>query len=174
MIIGITGKMGSGKTLFMTYLAYVLSKEQNIISNYRLNFPHKIIKRSDILNYAQSKTQLKDCLLILDELQTIMDCRTSFKNKIATYFMLQTRKRNVDMAWTSQQFWNVEKRIRENTDLVFTCNPIREGKTLKKIMIDISRYEGRDTFYYLKTISLNNPEEYYKLYDSYEIVDFSE
>lgn len=178
MIIGITGKIGSGKTLLASYLANEGHKDgQTIISNYRLKIPHQLITLPDIEDYANKHSSLKKCMLILDEAQTILDCRQSIKNRIMSYFILQTRKRDVDIVFTSQQFWNVEKRLRENTDYVLVCSAIRSkenNKILLAVNVEINEYEGRDTFNYRGNFMIRDPASVFKLYDTYEIVDFSE
>jgi ABC-type uncharacterized transport system ATPase subunit len=176
MIVGIIGKMGSGKTLTMTLLAYIMQQSgKNIRTNFNINFPHQIMTKADITNYGKGQGQeIQNTVLCLDEVQTILDCRTSNKNRVMTYFILQTRKRGVDILYTSQQFFNVEKRLRENTNILLECTPVKkEGtKTLEYIHIDVIEYHGREIFSPIKTINLKVSDKIYKLYDTYQIINY--
>jgi hypothetical protein len=179
MIIAITGRMGSGKTLLLSYLAKCnFDRGLDIVSNYRLTFPHKIITKKDIIGYTKGKGELSNCAVLIDECQIMLDCRSHHKNQIVSYWLLQSRKRSVSIYYTTQQFFNVEKRLRENTDYIIECQPLRdpsgdkEGKDrLKAIRFTISRYEGRNTFTPMKTGILPNPGKYYALYNTYQIID---
>jgi energy-coupling factor transporter ATP-binding protein EcfA2 len=176
MIIGITGAKGSGKTLVMTMMAAILEKEgKKILSNYRLKIPHTLISQDIIKNYSDKDTPLHDCVLLLDEIHILMDCRTSFKNTIITYFLLQSRKRDVDIYWTSQNFGQPEKRLRENTDYIIECDGHydREHKNLLYVVIKIIKYYGKNQFREISTKLVRNPERFYCLYNTYEIIDFN-
>jgi len=175
MIIAFCGKMGSGKTLSMTYFARMMQERgRDIISNYTLNFKHRLISKKEIQEYGKTKgASLKDVMMLIDEAQTMLDCRQHQKNRIITYFILQTRKRGCDLAYTSQQFANVEKRLRENTDLIFECNPVKNKKgELEYIQLTHFNYHGRDTFSANAVTYLKVTPELFKLYDSYEIIDY--
>ena len=127
MIIGIIGGMGSGKTLVMTKLLNDEHKEKKLIyTNYDLNFPHKIISQDDILNYSDSKTELFRCAIGLDEIYLYIDSRQSGtkRNRIYSYFMLQTNKRDVNLYYTAQNWHTVEKRFRDNTSCIYSVVPM--------------------------------------------------
>lgn len=177
MIIAIVGSIGSGKTLMMTYLLSQYHKKgMDIITNYRLKIPHKLVNREIIKNYADANTPLKDCVLGLDEAQILLDCRTSYKNILISYFILQTRKRKVLCLYTTQNFLNVEKRLREQTDYILQCTPVYEKvngeKRLLAVKILITQYYGHDRYKDLRRLVFRHPERIYPLYDTYEIVDF--
>lgn len=177
MIIAFTGKMGSGKTLSMTFLAKIMSEEgRSIISNYRLKFEHRLISKKEIQEYGATKGKsLLNCVMLIDEAQTMLDCRQHQKNRIISYFILQTRKRGVDLFYTSQQFWNVEKRLRENSDLIFECTPIKDANNeLKYIQLVGFNYHGRDTFSPASQFHIKVTPKLYELYDSYEIIDYDQ
>lgn len=184
MIIGIVGRMGSGKTLLMTYLSYkAFMSGQAIFSNYRLTYPHKIITKKDILSYAEKKSSLENCVLLIDECQIMLDCRNFQKNSMITFFLLQTRKRGVDLIYTTQQFFNVDKRLRENTDYIIECQPLKSKRKpgqddkadrLKGIKFSISQYDGRNCFTLLKSGILPKPQDIYKLYNTYQIIDINQ
>lgn len=182
MIIAIVGRMGSGKTLLMSFLAKCQhDRGVDIVTNYRLTFPHRIITKKDIISYTQGQGQLEDCALLIDEAQIMLDCRSHHKNQIISYFLLQSRKRSVHIYYSTQQFFNVEKRLRENTDYIIQCEAIKSPSEndkskdrLKGIKFEISRYEGRNTFTPIRTGVLPRPGRYYALYNTYQIIDINQ
>jgi len=182
MIIGIIGKMGSGKTLTMVYLAYAIAQSgKRLKTNFNVSFEHTKITKQDIINYGKGiREDISDTLICLDEVQTLLDCRTSNKNRVVTYFILMTRKSGIDMMYTSQQFFNVEKRLRENTDLILECHPVydakrQEGKKiLRYIDVSVIDYHGRDTFRLIRKFKITPCQDLYKLYDTYQIINYDD
>jgi len=127
VINGIIGGMGSGKTLVMTKLLYdECQAKKNVFTNYDLNFKHEIISQDDILNYSDSKTELFNCAIGLDEIYLYIDSRQSGtkRNRIYSYFMLQTNKRDVNLYYTAQNWHTVEKRFRDNTACIYSVVPM--------------------------------------------------
>jgi hypothetical protein len=123
MIISINGALGSGKTLMLTYLAYSYYKAgYAIYSNYHLNFKYEPINVKESFDYS-------NCFIAFDELHTYFDSRQSTKksNRIFSYFILQTRKRNVVLGYTAQLHGSVDKRIRAVEDFNVFCEKKPDG-----------------------------------------------
>lgn len=103
MIVLITGGLGSGKTCMLTrYGKIAFSEGKNMYSNYHLvNMPYK---KLDIVDMFFNEPDLKDVMILGDEIYTFMDCRMSGakRNRLQSYFIAQTRKRNVDLYGTAQ------------------------------------------------------------------------
>lgn len=136
MIITLEGVMGSGKTTTAAALAYVESQTtgRKVISNVHLNFPFTHFDIQFFLEHLADET-LEDCILILDEAYLYLDARTSAGklNKLFTYFMVQTRKRGVDLYVCTHHIDIVDKRLRRAVDIRGVCryfeeNPCRECK----------------------------------------------
>jgi nanoRNase/pAp phosphatase (c-di-AMP/oligoRNAs hydrolase) len=70
-----------------------------------------------------NKEQLQDAVLCIDEVHVWLDSRSSMqkKNKAITYFILQTRKRNVRLLVTTQHLGQTDKRLRDTTDILVFC-----------------------------------------------------
>jgi hypothetical protein len=174
--------MGSGKTLTMVWLAQVIQQSgKRLKTNFDVSFPHTKISKQDIINYGKGiREDIRDTLICLDEVQTLLDCRTSNKNRVVTYFILMTRKSGIDLIYTSQQFFNVEKRLRENTDIILECHPVylpkRENgkKILKYIDVSVIDYHGRETFRLIRKFKITPCEALYKLYDTYQIINYDD
>ncbi|MEM3871861.1 MAG: AAA family ATPase [Nitrososphaeria archaeon] len=169
MIIGICGKMGSGKTLFATALAYASYKSgEKIYSNYNLNFPHEIINLDTML-----KMELQNATVVIDEIYIFMESRRSSSdiNLILSYFIFQTRKRGVNLIYTAQKYSSVDIRLRELTDYVALAEKEKDNNifhytiykldTLAHPEQVINLKIGEQAFNFLKT-----------LYKTDEIIDF--
>lgn len=105
----------------MTYEAYkYYLRGHTVYSNYKLNFPYVPLTFGKLQKMIENREELQDAVLVLDELYIHIDSRNSMKkrNKIMSYFILQTRKRNVRLLYTTQHLAQVEKRLRDTTDII--------------------------------------------------------
>lgn len=137
MIAGIIGKLGRGKTLLMSILAYLtfkkgsfyvrqlifpeifsLSNSQIIYSNYYLKFPFKPIHDAEALE------NMHEGSAFLDEFWLWVDSRMSMSSRNASInnMALTSRKRSLDIFYTSQSWGKIDKRIRQITDVLLVPN----------------------------------------------------
>ena len=121
LVVGIKGLKASGKTLLLTWLLfreYLLGKM--IYVNYKVFFPHKII---DVQKMVTLNIELQNAVIGIDELHMVCDSRRSGKkqNILMSYFILQSRHRSVNFYYTTQFDGQVDKRIRDNTDINMVC-----------------------------------------------------
>ena len=126
MIIVLEGPMGSGKTLSATAFAIIDKVElgRNIICNYHLqNIDYKYFSYEQFVEWMKNTTELNDTSVILDEAYLFADSRMSQSGltKLFSYFALQTRKRGVDLYITTQQFRNIDIRLRMNANVRGIC-----------------------------------------------------
>lgn len=169
MIYGFIGDIGQGKTLSMIRIAYTLYKQgHKIYSNIKLNFPFEYFTLSDIIKYAENDKTFKNAVFIIDEAHIFIDSRNSMskKNLIISYFILQTRKKDVTLLYTTQYFHQIDKRLRASTNAIIECyykninnNPI--ALNIINIMKNNNIIIKKDIF---------NPKPYFKLYNTYEVV----
>lgn len=121
MIVGFIGSKGSGKTLTMMKYAYKKQRKgYKIYSNMSgLSFPHELVTIEDIKAYTSSSKQFHKCIFLIDEIHVWIDSRSAGKgrNRIFSYFVTQTRKKNVDLYYTTQFPRQTDIRIRMNTDM---------------------------------------------------------
>jgi len=111
MIVMITGDLGSGKTCMLTRYGCKASMVKDLCSNYHYNnVPYD---KFDMVDLYVNKPDLKNFMICADELYTFMDCRTSMskRNRLESYFVLQTRKKNVDLYFTAQYSELVDSRL---------------------------------------------------------------
>jgi len=162
MVIGIIGRMGSGKTLNMTKWGLLFSE----LTKKRPYFNYHVKGGIFFKNYHDI-THVHHAIICYDEISTEHDSRNyEAKGQIKfTHWFLQNRKRGNDFLYTTQRFNTVEKRIRENTDILILC---KEKGRIERI-IDIQ--DGEDRATELATLINEKTELYWHKYDTNEIID---
>ena len=99
------GDLGSAKTTLCTrylILTKKLHPEKKIYCNYTLyNYPFELLDLMDLYLNHQNE---KNIIVVADELYTMMDSRvaTSYRNRIESYFVAMTRKKDADFFVTMQ------------------------------------------------------------------------
>ena len=125
MIIGIIGcfqerwqtnPLGNGKTMTMTWLGYCDYLEgREVVSNYKTTFTEEK-NVEDMVNLFNT-TDLQNISFLIDELHVVFDSlgHKQGKMRLITNMITQTRKRKVDLYYTTQRYMNVHKRLRDMT-----------------------------------------------------------
>lgn len=172
MIVGIEGGLGAGKTALMSILLKTdFERGFQVLANYWLNFKHKEL---DILNLLDKKANLKDVSIGIDEITVFMDCRTSGSklNRIISYFILQSRKRNVTLYYTTQDFNMVDLRLIKHTHIQVFCNNLfdENGQQLdaikKYVVLDLRNPRNPVTNSFYLDIS-----PIFSFYDTDEVIN---
>ena len=122
MLIGIEGGLGSGKSAIMVKYLNVDKHKYNkhIMCNIGLEgMEYEPIDVYKLLEYEEGNTSLYDITLGIDELTVFADCRTSMskRNRVLSYLVLQSRKRNVDVYYTTQDLQMIDFRIVDHTPI---------------------------------------------------------
>jgi hypothetical protein len=160
MIVAFIGLLGQGKTLAMTTFAKELHDTQGrkVMSNYKVRFGEPV-NPIDLIGF-----EIEDCVLLLDEAYTLLDSRyNSQAARHIGYFLKQTRKRSVDVYYTSQRFKDVDIRLRQITDRVVVCFKYPDQGFLYVITesgVEISRV----------WLEWEKAETIFPLYDTTEII----
>ena len=143
MIICFIGGIGSGKTLSAVAYARAHKKGKTVYSNIPLKFKHKIITAQYLNDWSKDKKQFNNVIMLLDEGYLLFDSRRSQRKKSIenTHFILQSRKKNVDILITAQSFRQLDVRVRDNVYYVIECKFLKDIKGLdyvvnKKYVID--------------------------------------
>ena len=171
MIIMYKGRRGAGKTLTMVKDA--LSFYDNgwtIYSNFDISIPYKKISNEDIINLPNNKG-IRDCVLMIDEIQTIIDSRRSMKsdNLNFSYFIQQIRKRNIILLCTTQFTRTTDLRLREHVDIIVKPKINLNYPIVEAQYFDITSEE--DLGFIESRIIIFNPALVWGLYDTNEIKD---
>jgi hypothetical protein len=156
-----------GDTIFTNLGLKFSAKNKNI---------HELDKKF-FENYAESKFDIRNALILIDEAHVFVDSRNAMtkKNKLFSKFITQSRKRSVDLLYTTQdknpEFFlasgQVELRLRKMTDYIVFCESIKVDDEMYIIQKWCDSYGCliKEPISYLAS-------PFYPLYDTDEIIDF--
>ena len=156
MLFGITGHLGSGKTLALTWMAIQQWIEgRDIYSNYNLKIPHYYVRNTNFIDNMRDGFACMDELWLWADSYKFMTKKTQFVNKV----LAKSRKRGFDIGYTTQTPKQVAKRIREITDYwVFPDLNKAETKCRLKF-IDMEGTETYRTFATAPIFAMYNTNE---------------
>jgi len=160
MLTVIIGNLGSGKTLFLTYLATKMP-DRTIYSNFNINLPNvKPLKADKLLNVPD------DIELFLDEGYTWLESRVSSSqfNRYLTYLLYQSRKRSNNFYITLQDFSTMDKRFRRQTDLLIIAQ--KSALAFKYLFIDYTSFKT-----YKYKLPFHEAQKLFSLYDTTEVIE---
>lgn len=127
MIITFEGIQGSGKSTAAVAFAHEEHEVNGlkVISNIHLNFDYQKFSLEWFMEHLGDH-EMEDCVLLLDEMYQIADSRSagSRLNKLFSYFMVQTRKRRVDVYFCTHHLDHVDLRLRRAADIRNSCRYI--------------------------------------------------
>ncbi len=122
-LTGIIGGMRKGKTLLAVIMCYeTYLKHRQVKSNLSLHFPHvsksprtKRFTLMELIRFMDKESVWQNLTVLWDEIYLNLEARLSASqelNRIASYFIFQSGKRDIDVIWTSQRFGNPDNRLR--------------------------------------------------------------
>ena len=165
-VIGIIGDKGAGKSVLLAYMLYIDHLQgRNIVSNFSLNFPH--IQKT-FRELSKMPKFLQNATVGYDEFHIAVDSRrsTSNSNIEFTTFLTQLRKRGCILIYTTQLFTTMDKRVRDQTDIIISPIDNKEGVFIYQVM-------DRVTGEVLKILRLDmNPVFKANLYNTNEVILF--
>lgn len=174
MIIGIVGDMGSGKTLLMTALLMNDAKEGNkLYTNYNLLKNETTKLRLHEIKKLFTLELINKVSFGCDEMHIFMDSRSGARNRVISYWILQTRKRGIDLFYTTQYFHQIDRRLRDATLYKIECTNYGTAKEpdlsfeLKK-RIDV---DSQEEWIHIKDFKINNIKKYYECFNTNEIIN---
>jgi len=163
LIVGVQGGLGSGKTLLIArYLVKDAFRGRSVFSNFQLNGID--FEPLDIRKLLNDEVDLQDVSVGIDEFTVFADCRTSMSNTMITYFILQTRKRNVCLYYTTQDFGMLDKRIIRHTHLFVTAEKCKDDRFRVYTVIDARDRDARPSLFALRI------EPWFKFFDTNQII----
>ena len=167
----VLGERGSGKTLFMTYLAYHYAKQgKKIVANYHLfGIPYTYMKVREI---AEMKLTIKDSIVFIDEGQEGADSYSFLRKSTQklTKFATQIRKLKITMYYSTQVFGQIAKRLRDQTNYIIQMQEMGiQGISRASVFNYRQGYEDD-----LIRKFVFDGREYFKFYDTEEIIDESD
>ena len=169
MLVPILGDIGTGKTLLATIIASL--SQRDVYANYPMNIPqYHALEVTDILEIAWEAD------FIIDEAYAWLESRGSAGddiNKVLSYILFQSRKRNVNFYLTAQLYGTVDCRFRQESDLYILCDATYRFDELLGYIPIVFKYNIVDKRGRQRRFELL-PEvaaEYYPLYDTMGIVE---
>lgn len=135
-----SGKFGSGKTAFISFMATQTAAGNHVPlwSNYNLRGATPIRTYDDL--YA-----CEDGVIALSELQIICDSRDMKKAKLFIEWFLQCRKSGCEIYFDTQALHQVDKRVRDNSDIYFELRKL--GASFSGVEVwDLSTLQMVNTF----------------------------
>jgi len=123
-INAVVGDFGSGKTLFLTYLANMNVGHRKIFANYTLyDIEYTPMAIEDVATFPP---EVNNAIVLWDEGHIGAGAYDVFKKdvqKIAV-FISQVRKRNLVIFWSSQIFTKPAKPLRDHTRYMYECHSV--------------------------------------------------
>jgi hypothetical protein len=138
MIYAVIGRIGYGKTAYLTYrLLQHTNNGEIVYSNYKIK--HSNAKPLNI-NHLDEVFKLERTAIALDEAGQYFDARrsTAKTNLLFSYLLNQSRKRKMDIFLAAQRFKDYDIRLRVNYQILVYVYPMKvtpKGK-LRRARID--------------------------------------
>lgn len=183
MLVGIEGGLGTGKTIqLVRYLAKDSHAGHDIYANFGLNkIKYNPIDIKELLEFEKENINFTNATIGIDEITVFVDCRTSSSrsNRIFSYFVLQSRKRNVNVYYTTQSCSMLDKRLVEHTHIIILCDfhyqeVVDENDVIHKIPMDNWRHytilDFRNPRDIKRTAFSMDITKFYPYYDTDEII----
>jgi len=142
MILLYKGRRGAGKTLTMVKDGYrFYLNGYRVLRNFKAKFG-EYISNEEVLK-LDKKSNVKDCVLMIDEVQIFFDSRRSMSkgNLKFSNFVQQTRKRNIHLLITTQYSNTIDLRLRQHLDFIAFPKFVKDYNVCEVIYEDISAFE---------------------------------
>jgi hypothetical protein len=140
------------------------------MANFGLNFPHE---KLDVTSLMESGNELRNVSVGIDEATVFLDCRRSSSkmNRSLSYWILQTRKRDVTLYFTTQDFGMIDFRLMNHTHIQILADIMydKDGNEIP----DVRKYrifDLRNPHRIIKKDFVMDLRPYYRLYDTNEII----
>lgn len=144
MLVGYTGRRGAGKTLTMVKdIVKFYNNGWKIYSNIEIKGVPTTILTSEEIAFIDKDSSIKNCVLVIDEIQVIFDSRRSGSkaNKNFSNFIQQIRKRNIILLYTTQYAGTTDLRIRQHTDIIVRPRYNKNFEICDVVYFDITASE---------------------------------
>ena len=113
--------------------------------------------------------ELYNATIGIDEITVMMDCRVSSSkhNLLMGYLVLQSRKRDIDIYYTTQSLDLVDyKRLVKYTNYIVSCSKFENDE-----LDNYRRYDFFDVYNEKMTSKVMDIRPYYKYYDTNQIIE---
>ena len=184
---------GSGKTLTLTFLQYLdYCKGRRILSNVKYNFPYEQLNVAQVIEDLDNGLQekYKDVSIGIDEFHLFMPSGQTAGNaedkRMLVNFMLQTRKLDIDVYFTTHRAGMVDFRIRPQVEMVLMVFKHHTKDTESTVAGEHCTFDNCKEEHYIEVRNVTefeyafskdpvylNPNVVGKLYPTNQILDIS-
>lgn len=163
MLTDIYGDLGSGKTLFMTYVAWK-NPDIPVISDFKLNLPNYLPLEIDEL----LTLKCREAIVLFDEFDVYMNNRRAMSNLniFLNNAIKQSRKRGLDILGSSQLFDSIDFKFSRLCKLSI----VALGSNYKKFYYDLIYHSVFGNRIVNLCINITDMEKLYDKYDTEEAV----
>lgn len=175
MIYFYKGAKGKGKTLTLVKDALMFKKDgYTVYSNMKSIKFAKYLPNEEILKINKN-TKLDNCVLIIDEIQTLFNARRSSRkeNVDFSHFLQQIRKRKIELLATAQYSNTVDLIFRQHVDYIINPSFDKELLVCKVVYTDLNSIEDDINGMQgepIRTTVVFDAREIFGLYDTEELV----
>lgn len=172
MICIYLGRRGAGKTATMVKDAYIeYMRGRRVITNMESLSFGEYMTNEDIKGLNKD-SQIYNAVILIDELQIFFDSRRSMKkgNVDFSYFVQQTRKRNIDILGTTQFSNTVEKRLRDHTDITVRPKYLEKYNLIEVTYYDETSLEDAGVIEPEYRTVVYNPEQIFNMYSTENLI----
>jgi hypothetical protein len=162
MLIVIEGDPGSGKTLFLTMIAYLTKIE--VVSNFTLKMDKRIIP-FDLTDFLNARYESE--VVLIDESYILNESRNSQStiNKLSSYILFQSRKKDTLLFLSAQLLISLDIRYRYLTDVLIKAEKTLNGFRYSVFILHKKRLYMKHIF-----ISFEKAQQFYAMFDTNETI----
>lgn len=177
MLIGIVGKLGSGKTLLLVYIMSIAKRNNYfVVSNFKCTYADLVLSAEEMILKMEDFAKTHDKILFsIDELGGVMKATDflSSANTIMCDIAMKSRKLKTEIIYSSQDIRMVDRTVRRITDII-TLVKYKEKKDQKGNIIRAEVHSSpleQDFFgFSVGRPFVINAMKYFDKYDTTEII----
>ncbi len=160
--------MGCGKTLTAVYLAKIAKNihKKIVWANFRLQNADLIKSAEELLIYLMQKNDDRPLFLVIDELRAVLPAMSwqTTKNNFYDVIFGQSRKKECDIIYTSQNPFMVDRNVRRITDIVLAPYFNKRRNVVYVTALEYSQLSWIPSTFRFKATP------YFVLYDTREVI----
>ena len=170
MLIGIIGKLGSGKTLLLARLMHLFEDTHFNCSNFYCQYSDYITSAEEMILRIDEIESDRPRKFYIDEIGVVLSALNFYKDEseVMVDIATKSRKLKTDIYYTSQHMMMVDRQIRRITDIILhvTSKNLKNGDI--EIMIQPFEHNGLYTVESIPKKFIGN--YYFDTYNTDEII----